>query len=186
MKSYKIVFYILAAILIVFFAIGSIILVLQDKPTIPTGNGDEQGISHRYLLPIWKTAQLDVQPLGANSFQLRAVVYSNLAPLGNAELSFELGDGFQFIDEPESWQGTIEVGASQTLQAKIEMEQGRQHGYVTLAYDYDFPADELIAYITQHSDEQYPDQELRDLLIHTINEEHRGRKEDGLTVYITK
>jgi len=186
MKSGKIFLSLLAVMLIVFFVIGSIVLAPQHEPTIPTGIGDEQKIPQRYLLPIWKTAQLDVQPLGANSFRLRAVVYSNLAPLSNAELSFELGDGLKFIEEPESWQGTIEIGASQTLQAKIELEQGKQHGYITLAYDYDFPADELIAYITQHSDEQYPDQELRDLLIRTINEEHRGRKEDGHTEYITK
>jgi hypothetical protein len=147
---------------------------------------EEPPIPHSYLLPHWHTARLDVEPLGEGRFQVVGTFRSVLAPLEELELFFETSDSLMVIGQPDSWQGSLAVGEVQRVAGVVELQSGWDYGYVTLAYDYDFPDRDIVNYIVEHTSSEYPDDELRRELLAFIRDEHRGRKQDGVTLRIER
>ncbi len=158
-------------------------------------NSSAGTIHKAYLLPIWYTGAVDATVKGER-IGIQARLQLNLASMKNADLRLEAGRGLRILDVKilsgadgkaatgDRIQDDLEMGASIQIEATLQAERGLKRGYVTLAFDYDFPEDELLQYIKVHRADLYPDDDLRRKLQQTVVESHRGRKAGGITTRI--
>ncbi len=163
------------------------------------GGGEARGeMPKRYLLPIWYTGKVEPR-VTDGKIEVQARLQTSLAGMKNARVWIEPGKGTKLRsasvaalipsgDRPKAtasttgkFEGNLPAGSKVDLSAVLEVEPGRGEAYVTLAFDYDFPADELLAYLETHAADIYPARERRQLLARTIREKHAGRKSDGIT-----
>ena len=152
-------------------------------------------IENRYLIPIWYTGKVESRPAG-HQLQVKASLQLNLAPMRNARVWLEPSKGLEIVvasvrsttsatasapAREARFEGDLPVDSRCTFDAVLRPRPGLRHGYVTLAFDYDFPVEELTGYVHQRQGELYPDERLRSLLLKTIQETHSGRQSGGLT-----
>jgi hypothetical protein len=152
-------------------------------------------IENRYLIPIWYTGQVEPGPEGRQR-QVKARLQLNLAPMRNARVWLEPSKGLEVVaasvrtttsttagapSRDARFEGDLPAGSRCTFDAVVRARPGLGHGYVTLAFDYDFPVEELASYVHQHQGELYPDERLRGLLLKTLKKTHSGRQSGGVT-----
>ncbi|MBI4867019.1 MAG: hypothetical protein HY816_08700 [Candidatus Wallbacteria bacterium] len=155
-------------------------------------------IPKRYLLPIWYTGKVETRAAGGK-IEVQARLQTNLATMRKARVWLEAGKGARLVSSSVAavtpsvggpratasatgqFEGDLPPGSKLDVSGVLTPEPGSDHAYVTLAFDYDFPDEELRAHITARASEEYPDRELRELLIRTLHEKHRGRKSGGIT-----
>jgi hypothetical protein len=78
-------------------------------------------------------------------------------------------------------EGTLGPEVRITFEATLERKGSIEHGYITLAYDYTFPDQEVLQCIIDRANTDYPNDKMRDLLVKTIREGHPGKRSEGVT-----
>ncbi len=161
----------------------------------------EPGMGRRYLMPRWYTAVVE-PTVDGDKVSVKACLTIDQFPMKKARVRLEASPGLEMtscaaVALPASpaadrkpagpliskgvARGLVPPDTRLTFEATFLRKQPLQHGYITLAFDYDFPDQEILSYIIAHSQDKFPDDKLRDLLSKTIREGHPGRRSEGVT-----
>lgn len=146
----------------------------------------------RYLLPDWHTGRVETEVRERTLF-IRARLATPLAPMRKARVRLETSAGLklistQFSGDPAraaitttEFAGDLPAGGKLFVNAIAERVDDADHAFATLAFEYDFPVDEVLGYIQAHAGDRYPNSRLRSLLEQSVREHHAGRRSGGFT-----
>ncbi|MBI4871615.1 MAG: hypothetical protein HY814_08605 [Candidatus Riflebacteria bacterium] len=149
-------------------------------------------IPKRYLMPIWFTGKLEPK-LEGERLLVKGRLQPDLAPMRRAKVTLDASKGFRVKSARFSagttatsdvFNGDLLPGQVLTVDGVVEREADAKGCFITLGFQFDFPTEELLSYVKQHSADQYPDADLRALLERTISEQHRGRRSRAITEVI--
>jgi hypothetical protein len=155
----------------------------------------------RYLMPRWYTAVVEPKVEG-DTISVKACLTVDQFPMKKARVRLEASKGLEMtsctaVALPASGaaerkpagphisngvaRGLVPPDTRVSFEATFLRKQPLQHGYITLAFDYDFPDQEILSYLIAHAQDKFPDDKLRDLLAKTIREGHPGKRSEGVT-----